>query len=285
MDHFSPRRMVELIEQHKVTVLCCVSTQFIMMLNLPELADHDVSSLRLMFTGGEAIPEKRAREFEERTGSKVMNFYGSNETGTLSGTTVEDPDSLRLTTTGRIIPEMQVRLYTPEGERIEGDVGRGVPACKGPATTVGYYDDDAANATLFTDDGWMLMGDVVEIDADGWLRVVGRTSDFIIRGGKNISAPAVEDEVATHPAVSMVAVVPAPDPVFGERVAAYVELHDGATLTIDDLRAHLTARGVSKEWYPEHLFVVASLPRASGGKVAKGELKKDAAQRVGSTGR
>ena len=118
------------------------------------------------------------------------------------------------------------------------------------------------------------------IDAEGWLSVVGRTSDFIIRGGKNISAPAVEDEVATHPAVSMVAVVPAPDPVFGERVAAFVELHEGASLTLDELREHLIARGISKEWYPEYLFITGALPRASGGKVAKGELKKDAAARV-----
>ena len=198
----------------------------------------------------------------------------------MSGTSIDDPTVKRLTTTGRIMPEMQVRLYTPEGERIAGDIGRGVPACKGPATTIGYYDDEAANATLFADDGWMLMGDVVEIDAEGWLSVVGRTSDFIIRGGKNISAPAVEDEVATHPAVSMVAVVPAPDPVFGERVAAFVELHEGASLTLDELREHLIARGISKEWYPEYLFITDALPRASGGKVAKGELKKDAAARV-----
>jgi acyl-CoA synthetase len=280
MDRFDAARMIELVERERVTVLSCVSTQFIMMLNSPAIDAHDLSSLRIMFTGGEAIPEKRAREFEERTGATVLNFYGSNETGMLSGTLLDDPVDKRLTTTGRIIDEMHVRLYTPEGERVPGDRGRGVPACKGPATTIGYYDDDAANATLFTDDGWMLMGDVVEIDDDGWLSVVGRTSDFIIRGGKNISAPAVEDEVATHPAVSMVAVVPAPDPVFGERVAAYVELHDGAVLELDDLRAHLTARGVTKEWFPEHLFVVDALPRASGGKVAKGDLKKDAAERV-----
>jgi acyl-CoA synthetase len=146
----------------------------------------------------------------------------------------------------------------------------------------GYYEDDEANSKLFTPDGWMLMGDVVTIDDEGWLTVVGRTSDFIIRGGKNISAPAVEDEVATHPSVKMVSVVPAPDPVFGERVAAYVELHDGTALSLDDLKAHLTARGVSKEWYPEYLFVIDQLPRASGGKVAKGELKKDAASRVAS---
>lgn len=280
MRRFEAARMIELIERERVSVLSCVSTQFIMMLNSPALEQHDLSSLRVMFTGGEAIPEARAREFESRTGASVMNFYGSNETGLLSGTRLDDPTHKRLTTGGRIVDEMQVRLYTPEGARIEGDRGRGVPACKGPATTIGYYDDPAANEKLFTSDGWMLMGDIVEIDDDGWLSVVGRTSDFIIRGGKNISAPAVEDEVATHPAVSMVAVVPAPDPVFGERVAAYVELKPGTTLDLDGLREHLAARGVSKEWFPEHLFVVDELPRASGGKVAKGDLKKDAAARV-----
>ena len=114
------------------------------------------------------------------------------------------------------------------------------------------------------------------------LKVVGRTSDFIIRGGKNISAPAVEEEVGTHPAVAMVAAVPAPDPVFGERVAAYVELRAGASLTLEDLAAHLAARGVSKEWWPEHLVIVDDLPRSSGGKVAKGDLREDAKQRFSS---
>jgi acyl-CoA synthetase len=283
MGHFNAEGMIRLVEREKVTVLCCVSTQFIMMLNSPALDDHDLSSLRMMFTGGEAIPYARALEFEERTGAMVMNFYGSNETGMLSGTRHTDDRQHRLTTGGRLIPEMHTRLYTPEGQRVEGDRGKGVPACRGPAMSPGYYEDDAANAKLFTPDGWMLMGDIVTVDDDEWLTVVGRTSDFIIRGGKNISAPAVEDEVGTHPAVKMVAVVPAPDPVFGERVAAYVELHHDAALTLDDLKAHLTARGVSKEWYPEYLFVVDQLPRASGGKVAKGELKKDAETRVTAT--
>jgi acyl-CoA synthetase (AMP-forming)/AMP-acid ligase II len=124
-----------------------------------------------------------------------------------------------------------------------------------------------------------LMGDIVEIN-DGWLSVVGRTSDFIIRGGKNISAPAVEAEVGTHPQVKLAAVVPVPDPVFGERVACYVEVEPGVELTLDDIKAHLLERGVSKEWIPEHLFVTTELPRSSGSKVAKGELKADAARRV-----
>jgi acyl-CoA synthetase len=280
MEHFSPTGMIRLVEQERVTVLCCVSTQFIMMLNEPSLADHDVSSLRVMFTGGEAIPYERAAEFEERTGCTVLNFYGSNETGMLSGTRLTDPRDRRLRTAGRVLEEMQVRLYDPETrERVAGDRGEGQPACKGPALSLGYFDDPAANEALCTDDGWMLMGDVVRIDDDGWLQVVGRTSDFIIRGGKNISAPAVEDEIASHPAVAMVAVVPAPDPVFGERVAAYVELHAGTSIDLELLRAHLAARGVSKEWWPERLAVLEALPRASGGKLAKGELRRDAQER------
>ncbi|MCQ3809896.1 MAG: acyl--CoA ligase [Acidimicrobiia bacterium] len=284
MADFDADALIRLIEAERVTVLCAVTTQFIMMLNSPVFDDHDLSSLRVMFTGGEAIPYQRASEFEDRTGCTVLNFYGSNETGMLSGTRLSDPPSARLRSGGQCEPEMDCRLYDPDdGTRLPDLRGRGQPACRGPATALGYYDDDRANAELLTEDGWMLMGDIVEIDDNGYLRVVGRTSDFIIRGGKNISAPAVEDEVMTHPAVAMVAAVAAPDPVFGERVAAYVELVPGCSLDLDELREHLAGRGVSREWWPEHLFVVDALPRSSGGKVAKGQLKKDAVDRVGAS--
>ena len=282
MADFDAEALIRLIEAERVTVLCAVTTQFIMMLNSPALDRHDLSSLRVMFTGGEAIPEQRAAEFEDRTGCTVLNFYGSNETGMLSGTRLSDPRSARLRTGGKCEPEMDCALYDPDdGRRLPELRGRGQPACRGPATALGYYDDAKANAELMTADGRMLMGDIVEIDDDGYLRVVGRTSDFIIRGGKNISAPAVEDEVMTHPAVAMVAAVAAPDPVFGERVAAYVELVPGTSLDLAGLQDHLAVRGVSREWWPEHLFVVDALPRSSGGKVAKGQLKVDAAARLG----
>jgi acyl-CoA synthetase len=119
----------------------------------------------------------------------------------------------------------------------------------------------------------MRMGDLATIDADGYLTVVGRTSDFVIRGGKNISAAQVEDEVSTHPAIALCAVVAVPDPVLGERACACVELRPGETLTLDELRAHLESRGVGKELWPERLEVFDELPRSSGGKVAKGDLR------------
>jgi acyl-CoA synthetase len=126
----------------------------------------------------------------------------------------------------------------------------------------------------------MLMGDIVEIDAEGYLTVVGRTSDFIIRGGKNISALMVESEVVTHPGVAVAAAIAMPDQVFGERVCVYVEVRPGwEALTLSGLTEHLASRGVTKEWFPERLIVVESLPRSSGGKVAKGELRDEIRRR------
>jgi acyl-CoA synthetase len=251
-----------------------------MLLNAQAERPRDLSSLRAMFTGGEAVPFERAAEFEETTGAKVLQFYGSNETGALSYTSYATDRETRLRTAGHVIPEMQVRLLDPEthAEVAEG-VDEGQPACKGPATALGYWGDADANKSLFNDDGWMLMGDIVRIDAEGVLTVVGRTSDFIIRGGKNISAPAVEAELATHPSVAMVAAVAFPDPVFGERVCAYVELRPQASVTLEELVSHLRDRSVSREWWPEHLVIVDQLPRSSGGKVAKGDLKADAVKR------
>lgn len=277
LPRFDAGLALDMIERERVTILCCVSTQFIMLLNEQAERPRDLSSLRAMFTGGEAVPYRRAAEFEEVTGAAVLQFYGSNETGALSRTTARDTRERRLTTAGRIIPEMEVRLFDPA--TMTDVEGRGQPACRGPATCLGYWDDEAANAKLFTADGWMLMGDIVEIDDDDYLRVVGRTSEFIIRGGKNLSAPAIEAEVATHPAVALCAAVPAPDPVFGERVCIYVEPRAGQAPTLDEITRHLAERGVTREWFPEYLVTMADLPRSSGGKIAKGALVEDARQR------
>jgi acyl-CoA synthetase len=279
-DRFDADKALRLIERERVTVLSCVSTQFLMMLNSPEVEQRDLTSLRCMFTGGEAVPYERAARFEDVTGARVLQFYGSNETGALSNTNIRDDREHRLQTAGRIIPEMNVRLLDDDGRDITEPDAPGNPVCKGAATCFGYLDDEAANEELITDDGFMRIGDLCEIDADGYLRVVGRTSDIIIRGGKNISAPAVEAEVASHPAVAVAAAVSMPDEIFGERVCLYAELQPDATLTLDDVVAHLRERGVSPEWFPERLVVVDALPRASGGKVAKGELRADIRRRI-----
>lgn len=276
---FAADEAIGLIERHRVTVLGAVTTQFILMLNSPALKTADLSSLRVLFTGGEAVPYERAAEFEERTGACVLQFYGSNEVGAVSGTTLRDPREKRLRTAGRPIPAMNLRLFDQSGNDVTA-AGRGQPGCKGPTLSGGYYGDDAANAGLIRTDGWMMLGDVVEIDDEGYLHVVGRTDDFIIRGGKNVSAAGVEQQVAAHPAVALAAAVAMPDETFGERVCVYVELRPGASLDLEGLKTHLAVRNVSRETWPERLVVLPQLPRNAGGKVAKKELRDDIARRV-----
>ena len=277
LNRFTPKATCEAIARHKVTVLCCVSTQLTMLMADPACRDYDLSSLRLVFTGGEALPYRPAAEFEELTGATILQFYGSNETGLLSGTTLHDPPQRRLRTSGRTVPEMSVRLF--DGDQDVTATGRGQPACRGPATSLGYL-DGTDHDQLFTRDGWMRMGDICEIDADGYLTVTGRTSDFILRGGKNISAAQVEDAAMTHPAIALAAAVAMPDPMFGEKVCLYVELTDSQHIDLPELAEYLLAQGVSKELLPERLIVVDEIPRSSGAKIAKGRLREDIRARM-----
>ncbi len=276
---FEAERTIAAIERHRVSVLAAVSTQFIMMLDSPALQAADLSSLRVLFTGGERVPYERAAEFEERTGACVLQFYGSNETGALSRTRTRDSREVRLRSAGHVIPQMQVRLFDDSGADVTA-TGRGQPGCRGPLLSRGYLDDDAANAELIRPDGWMLTGDLATLDADGVLRVVGRTGDFIIRGGKNVSGPAVEEAVTGHPNVAIAAAVAMPDPTFGERVCVYAVLRPGCTLTLDALIEDLRVRGVSPETWPERLEIVDELPRSSGGKVHKARLREEVRARM-----
>ncbi|MHA7837965.1 MAG: class I adenylate-forming enzyme family protein, partial [bacterium] len=231
LPRFDALRAIEALEQHRVTLLAAVSTQFILMLESGGFERAGPLALRCLFTGGEAVPAHRARAFEEASGASVLQFYGSNETGAVSATRPEDPPAKRLGTAGRPIPEMNLRLFDAEGRDVT-ESRRGRPAVRGPALSRGYLGAPEANAELIREDGWMMLGDLVEIDDEGYLHVVGRTDDIIIRGGKNLSAAAIEEGVASHPDVSLVAAIGVADPLFGERAAAYVELRPGSTLDL-----------------------------------------------------
>ncbi|MFR9802234.1 class I adenylate-forming enzyme family protein [Pseudonocardia sp. RS010] len=279
-ERFDATDMMRAIAEHRVTVLAAVTTQFLLMLTDQAFAEADLSSLRVLYTGGERIPPDRAREWEGRTGSTILTFYGSSEIGPLTYTRLADDADVRLSTVGRIVPGTECRLFDEQGKDVTASGGPAQPGGRGPGVFGGYWQDDEANAALFTSDGFLLMPDLVTVDEEGLMRVVGRKADIIIRGGKNLSAARIEEEVGSHPDIDLVAAVAVPDPVFGERVCAVVTLRNARrSLSLADLSDHLADRGVGKEYFPEQLLIVEDMPQSAGGKIAKSELKATIAAR------
>jgi len=277
---FTLEALLDAIGQYRVSVISAVSTQLIMLMSAIEQSprQYDLGSLRILYTGGEPVPYERARQFELVTNAKVLQFYGSNEAGGLSYTSCGDSQEKRLRTAGRVIPAMNVRVLDSAGNANQN--GEGQPICHGPLNSLGYFNDIDANKKLFTPDGFMKLDDVVRIDQDGYLSVVGRVGDFIIRGGKNISAAAVEENALTFPGISAAAAVGMPDEVFGEKVCLYVTTIDNAEIRLEAMTDFLLQRGTSKENLPEYLVVLDQLPIVSGGKVAKQKLREDIRQRL-----
>lgn len=284
LPRFDAGAALRAVAEHRVTVLACVSAQFQMMLASPVLDDVDVSSLRVLYTGGENVPPARAAEWERRTGSTVLQFYGSNEVGPFSCTSLRDPEELRLGTVGRLVPGLECRRLDEAGQEVTAVGLAGQAAALSPGVWGGgYFGDDDANQELFTADGYLLMPDLITVDAAGYVRITGRKSDIIIRGGKNLSAPTIEADVLTHAKVEMVAALPVPDPVFGERVCVVVSLRAGiGSLELPELTSHLEKAGVSKEYFPEYLVVLDELPQSMGGKVDKRALKDQLPELLGS---
>jgi acyl-CoA synthetase len=265
---------LELMTRHGVTMFAGVTTQLMMLLDRLEAGAQAPPRLRVVFTGGEPVPYERARHFEELTGAAVLQFYGSNESGALSCTTVHDDVEHRLRTAGRILPEMHVALADPDtGAAIDEPGHTGQPTCWGPLMSSGYLADEEANAALFDAEHRMRMPDLATLSADGYLTISGRVADIIIRGGMNISATEVEEALLAHPSVDLAAVIGAPHPTFGEQVAAFVQLRPGSSLTIADVQAHFAARGRAKHTWPEQLHVLDEMPRNTGEKIAKGSLR------------
>lgn len=276
-EKFNTEDVIRLLQAERATILACVSTQFKMLLDSPDLESAEDIVLRAMFTGGEAVPYERAAQFEERVGARVLQFYGSNESGAISATTLRDTVDKRLRTAGKVYEHINMRLYDQDGNDITETGGPGIPGVVGPTICMGYFDDPAANAELFNRDGHMKMPDLVTVDDEGYLRVVGRTTDLIIRGGKNISAVEVEEAVESHPDVVMASAVPVPDPVFGERIGIAVTVKDDP-VTVSSLTDFLMEQGISKHLMPEKVVIMDELPRAAGGKVAKGQVRDILAQ-------
>ena len=220
----------------------------------------ELESLHIFLCGGAPVSRQlreRARRALPRTDATA--YYGTSECGGVTTCPVDAPDKKKLTTDGRPLAGMEVRLMNGELH------------VRGPQLAIGYW--GAADPQRFRQDGWFATGDEATIDADGYVRIAGRLDDRIIRGGVNVSPVEVENVLATHPRVRDVAVVGAPDERLGERLAALV-VADGPPPTLDDLREHCRAAGLAKLKWPERVLSLDALPRSPSGKLLRTELER-----------
>lgn len=270
-----------LIERERVTYTPLVPTALIGWINSPKRREHDLGSLRAMPTGGMKMTAELARKAHEAFGDAVMQEYGSSE-GFICSTRPGDPMEWRYETQGRpVCPADEFRIADEEGRDVpEGEVGELV--ARGPYTIRGYYGAPDHNRVAFTPDGFYRTGDMGRRHRSGNIVIEGRKKDMINRGGEHVSAEEVESHILKHPKVLNTAVVAMPDPLFGERVCAYVVLQAGEGLTLEELNHFLLDEvRIAKFKLPERLEAVDQFPLTAVGKVSKETLRQDIRRRMG----
>jgi 2,3-dihydroxybenzoate-AMP ligase len=272
-----PQDMFRLIAQHKVTHIKVVPALLIRLINDPAIGKHDLSSVKLIQSGGQRMqPEVRLRTHELIPSCFVQENFGMSE-GMLFFVRLDDPREVKLETCGRpICPDDEV-LLLDDDDRPVPDGGVGELACRGPYTLRGYYGVPQYNQKQFTPDGYYRSGDLMRRHPSGNYVVEGRKKDLINRGGEKISAEEIENLILSHPAVQNVACVPVPDPTLGEKMCACLVLKRGAKLAFAELVDFLKTKEIAKFKLPERMLVLDDFPVSSFGKVSKKALSEMAA--------
>jgi cyclohexanecarboxylate-CoA ligase len=277
MRRFDAEKALALVAGEQISFMAGPPTFFIAMggvLGEVPGARVDVSSVRLISSGGASVTpafiEQTARVFDCR----VKRTYGSTEAPTVTTSTHDDPFEIARDTDGRAIGHVELRVSDPEtGARLPRGTA-GELWVRGPEMFAGYA-DPAQTAAVIGPGGWFRTGDLATVDGEGWLRIVGRLKDVIIRGGENISASEVEAALEAHPDVRHAVAVGYPDPLMGERVAAFVEAT--APFDLEACRRWFTDRGIATFKTPERVVRLERLPLLGSGKADRAELRRQAA--------
>ncbi len=284
MRRFDPERALELIERERVTIFGGVPTMAWQILTSPDFAKRDTSSVRSVAYGGAPAPPELVRRIKEHfPHGNASNGYGLTETSAITSMNSGEDYVRRPDSVGPPVPVCEVRVVTPEG----ADVPAGSPGelwVKGPNVVRGYWKNPEATAASFSA-GWLHTGDVARLDDDGFIYIVDRAKDMVIRGGENVSSAEVEAAIFEHPGVADAAVIGLDHEVLGEEVGAVVVLRPGAEVTAEEMQAHLAERIASFKVPSRFWFRSEPLPRNPAGKVLKRHLRDEVGADVVAAGR
>jgi fatty-acyl-CoA synthase len=271
---FDPKLALEAVQAERCTTLYGVPTMFIAILNRPDLADYDVSSLRTGIMAGSPCPISAMRSVIDRLNmSEVTIAYGMTETSPITTqTATDDPLDERVSTVGRVHPHAEARIIGLDGATLP--IGEQGEYCsRGYAVMLGYWDDPDKTAEAIDNDGWMHSGDLATIDAGGYVRITGRIKDMIIRGGENIYPREIEEFLLTHAAIADAQVFGVADAKYGEEVCTWIIPKPGMALTADDVLAHCKG-SIAHYKVPRYVKVVDQFTMTVTGKAQKFEMRK-----------
>jgi long-chain acyl-CoA synthetase len=268
---FEPRAVLEIMQRDRVTVFEGVPTMFIALLQAADAAEYDLASLRVAVSGGAPIPAEVIDAFERRFGVPILEGYGLSESSSAATFNISATER-KVYSAGKPIWGTSVQIWDDNGQPLPPGAGQvGEIVLRGANIMIGYHNQPEATAKAFAG-GWFHTGDLGYLDEDGFLFIVDRIKDLIIRGGYNVYPREVEEVLYAHPAVAEAAVVGVPDPRLGEEVRAIVAVKPGQSVTEAELIAFVKERAAAYK-YPRTVEFRDSLPKNATGKILKKELR------------
>lgn len=267
-----PEAAIDMVIRERCSTITAIPAQLVKMVpSLRNRTRDDFVNLRVVTNAGAPLPYDTAVEVEELTGAVIQSIYGATDAGTPTATAWDDPQDKRLRTVGRVVPGCECEIRGPDGKSLPAG-SPGEVTWRGPDKSWGYLGDDQQTAAVFDADHFYRSGDLGQFDEQGYLRIVGRIKDMILRGGRNISPLVIEEALLRHPRVQDVAVGGIPDPVLGERACAFVIQQPGPPLQLDEVLEFLREQGLATWQLPERLELMDEFTQSAGGKTQKRPL-------------
>ena len=279
---FDPVATLQAVQDEQCTSLYGVPTMFIAELAAKDFEHFDLSSLRTGIMAGSACPVEVMKQVLTRMNmSEVTICYGMTETSPVSTqTTAADTIDQRVGTVGPVHPHVEVKIIDPGNGRTIDRGEAGELCTRGYSVMLGYWNDAARTGEAIDTAGWMHTGDLATMDNDGYISIVGRSKDMIIRGGENVYPREIEEFLFNHPAVGDVQVVGIPDDRYGEEIAAFIRLKDDHSADAEEIRDFCRGR-IAHFKVPRHVFFVDEFPMTVTGKIQKYKLREQGAAELG----
>jgi fatty-acyl-CoA synthase len=281
-DGFDPLAVLQAVQEEKCTSLYGVPTMFIAELDHPDFAKFDLSSLRTGVMAGSPCPTEVMKKVISLMNMREVEIcYGMTETSPVSTQTrIDSPFDKRVGTVGVIHPHLEIKIVNPATGKVVPIGEPGELCTRGYSVMLGYWNNAEATANAIDKARWMHTGDLATMDAEGYINIVGRIKDMIIRGGENVYPREIEEFLYTHPKVSDVQVIGVPDMKYGEEIMAWIKLKPGEQATVEEIRAYCQGQ-IAHYKIPRYIKFVDAFPMTVTGKIQKFLMRQQSIEELG----